>query len=358
MPSDEFWSNFGSAGLLQAMDDALAALPQPANRIAVALSGGADSAMLAVHAAILARRNKLTLHFFHVHHGLQAAAAQWQGHVHDLAHWLRVPCHSRMVRVDLSTGAGMESAARDARYEALRSMAAQTGVAHILLAHHRNDQAETVMLRLLRGSGPTGLAAMASTMKREGLTYLRPWLDVDRAVILEQADQFFSFSDWAPVDDPSNANDKYTRAAVRERLVPVLNERWPGWQGIVLRHARQSAETQQVLDEVAAQDFAGLSPADDSRSFSLAGWRLLSAARQALVLRYWLALHGVRMPTDARLQDIMRQLRGLHAMGHDRQMRVKHGPVWIRCVQGRVLLDAAVAAPACLPAENTNDEKR
>ncbi len=357
MPTDDFWMGFGSAGLLQAIGDALAALPQPPDRIAVALSGGADSAMLAVHAAIFARRNKLALHFFHVHHGLQEAAAQWQSRVHDLAHWLGVPCHSLMVSVDISGGAGMEAAARDARYEALRSMATLTGVAHILLAHHRNDQAETVVLRLLRGSGPAGLAAMASAMERQGLTYLRPWLDVDRAVILEQAHKFFNVAGWAPVDDPSNANDKYTRAAVRERLVPALNERWPGWQGILVRHARQSAEMQEVLDEVAAQDFAGLSPADDDASFSLASWRGLTIARQALVLRYWLTRHGVRMPTDARLQDIMRQLRGLHAMGHDRQMQVKHGPVWIRCIKGRVLLDAA-AGPAPRPAENSVVEKR
>ncbi|PLC55246.1 tRNA lysidine(34) synthetase TilS [Pollutimonas nitritireducens] len=358
MPSDDFWKGFGSASLLRAVADALTALPQPSERIAVALSGGTDSAMLAVHAAILARRRKLTLHCFHVHHGLQEPAAQWQAHVHDLAHWLQIPCHSMLVRVDMSAGVGMEAAARDARYEALRSMAVQTDVEHILLAHHRNDQAETVMLRLLRGSGPTGLAAMAPTMKRHGMTYLRPWLDIDRVAILEQASQFFTVSGWAPVDDPSNVNDKYTRAAVRERLVPALNERWPGWQRNVVRHARQSAQVQEVLDEVAAQDFAGLSPTDNAGSFALAGWRQLSQARQALVLRYWLALHGLRMPTDARLQDVMRQLRGLHAMGHDRQMQVKHGAVWIRCVQGRVLLDIDPTGPVFLSTENSNVEKR
>lgn len=339
MSTDAFWQGFGSTGLLQAIGRTLAALPQPPGRVAVALSGGADSAMLAVHAALFARRANIQLHFFHVHHGLQAPAESWLAHVHDLAQWLRVPCHSLMVQVHTASGAGIESAARDARYQALAQLAEQNDVRHVLLAHHRNDQAETVLLRLLRGSGPGGLAAMSGAMQRQGVTYLRPWLDIDRADILAQASQFFNVSGWAPVQDPTNADDKYTRAAVRERLVPELNQRWPGWQGIVARHARQSAQVQEVLDEVAEQDFAGLAPDPDAFGFSLAAWRLLSPARQALVLRYWLSRHGLRMPTDARLQDVMRQLRGLHAMGHDRQMQVKHGSVWIRCTKGRVWLD-------------------
>ncbi|HEY9279493.1 MAG TPA: tRNA lysidine(34) synthetase TilS [Eoetvoesiella sp.] len=320
----------------------VAALPEAPRVLAVGLSGGADSAMLAVHAACFARQKSLPLHFFHVHHGLQDVAGQWSAHVHDLAHWLRVPCHTLQVQVDLSRGDGIESAARDARYRAFTQMARQVGVQHVLLAHHRNDQAETVLLRLLRGAGPTGLAAMAPITHRDRITYLRPWLDVDRSVILSLAEKFVELSDWRPVHDPTNVDDKYTRAAVRERLVPALNERWPGWQGNLVRHARLSAEAQQVLHEVAEHDFTLLEPASDASSFSLKGWRQLSPARQALVLRYWLSLLGQRMPTDARLQDVMRQLRGLHALGHDRQMKVKHGSVWICCVQGRVLLQQEI----------------
>src|SRR5690606_13557619 len=180
---------------------------------------------------------------------------------------------------------------------------------------------------------------MAPSMQRQDLTYLRPWLTIDRALILQQAQIFADLSGWAPVHDPSNADDHYTRAAVRERLVPELDERWPGWQGSLVRHARQSAELREVLEEVAAQDFAQLAPSPDARSFSLAAWRGLSLARQALVLRHWLTQQGLRTPTDARLQDLMRQLRGLHALGHDRQMQVKHGQAWIRCVKGRVCVD-------------------
>ncbi|MBF6618029.1 MAG: tRNA lysidine(34) synthetase TilS [Candidimonas sp.] len=339
MPQSAFLRPALSAPMVQALDAALGALPEVPSCLAVALSGGADSAMLAVHAAAYARERGLELHCFHIHHGLQEPADRWQAHVHDLAQRLRLPCHSLRVQVTGAADDGMESAARDARYRAFSQLAALTGVQHLLLAHHRNDQAETVLLRLLRGAGPTGLAAMAPSMRRDGLTYLRPWLDIARADILAQAAAFEAATGWAPVHDPTNADDTYTRAAVRERLVPDLDERWPGWQATLLRHARQSAEVAQILDEVAAQDFAGLDPGEDGRSFSLASWRLLSPARQALVLRYWLGRLGQRMPTDARLQDLMRQLRTLHALGHDRQMQVKHGAAVIRCTRGRVMLD-------------------
>ena len=338
------WPRPESDALVQAISRQVAALPEPPKALAVGLSGGFDSAMLAVHAAVFARKHRLALHFFHIHHGLQDIAGHWAAHVHDLAQWLQVPCHTLRVQVDLSRGDGIESAARDARYQAFRQLAAQAGVRHILLAHHRNDQAETVLLRLLRGAGPAGLAAMASCAERDGITYLRPWLDVDRSAILMRAEKFHQLSGWQPVHDPTNQDDKYTRAALRERLVPALNERWPGWQGNLVRQARLSAEAQQVLDEVAEQDFAGLEPDDDARSFSLKAWRGLSLARQALVLRYWLARLGQRMPSDARLQDIMRQLRGLHAMGHDRQMQVKHGSVWVCCIKGRIALRDEMAS--------------
>ncbi|MEO6986639.1 MAG: tRNA lysidine(34) synthetase TilS [Paralcaligenes sp.] len=321
------------------MTRSIACLPEKPGALAVGVSGGADSAMLAVHCALFARAHAVPLHFFHIHHGLQTVADQWQAHVHDLAWQLGMPCHSIKVQVNVSQGGGMESAARDARYGAFSELAQQTGVKHVFLAHHRNDQAETVLLRLLRGAGPGGLAAMAPCSIREGLSYLRPWLNVDRADILMQARLFFELSGWQAVTDPSNADDRYTRAALRTRLAPELDARWPGWQKNLVRHARLSGDTQQILDEVAAADFARLEPSADHRSFSLSAWRCLTPARQALVLRFWLATLAQRMPTDARLQDLMRQMRGLHALGHDRQMLVRHDQATIRCLRGRVVLD-------------------
>ncbi|MYN13389.1 tRNA lysidine(34) synthetase TilS [Pusillimonas sp. TS35] len=347
MPDAAFWQTPASGPLLRAIASALDGLAQGSAvnaSIAVALSGGADSAMLAAHAARVARQRGLALHCLHVHHGLQASADDWQEHAHTLARLLGLSCHTCYVRIEAaaSRSDGIESAARDARYAALAGLAHALGIQHVLLAHHLDDQAETVLLRLLRGAGPTGLAAMAPLTVRDGITYARPWLDIRRDLILAQAGAFARHTGWKPVQDPTNVDEHYTRAAVRERLAPALNDRWPGWQGALARHARQSAELRDILDEVAAQDFATLAPSADGTDFSLAAWRLLSAPRQALVLRHWLAGLGLRMPTDARLRDLMRQLRQLHALGHDRQMQVKHGDYLIVCKRGRVGVERAV----------------
>lgn len=334
-------ADYGIPQLLQPLQAAFAtAVPRGRPlRMAVALSGGADSAMLAVHAAIVQRQLPgVELHCFHIHHGLQEVADHWEAHVHRLAAGLGLACHSLRVEVQGDSGKGVEAAAREARYGGLKQLAAFTGVTHVLLAHHRNDQTETVLLRLLRGAGPMGLAAMAPQMERHGIVYLRPWLDVDRSVIVAAATQYEALSGWAAVDDPTNVDDVYTRGAVRRRLVPVLDERWPAWRGTLARHARQARELAELADEVAAEDFSRLEASADASAFSLRAWRELGPQRQVLVLRHWLALHGLRAPTEARMHELCRQLRGLHALGHDRAMRLRHEGHWIACERGRVQL--------------------
>ena len=310
----------------------------PYRRIGVAISGGPDSAMLAVAAAGFAKSNGLDLHLFHIHHGLQRVADGWQHRVHDLAHQLGVPCHSRRVAVESASGKGVEAAARDARYFALAELAKAAGVHVMLLGHHQHDQAETVLLRLLRGAGPVGLAAMSVRTEREGLVYLRPWLDVKRDDIMHAADQYAQATGWQYVTDPTNTQDRYTRAAVRQRLAPELDARWPGWRDRLVRHAEQAAQTREVLDEVANADLMALDFSPQDRSFSLQAWRGLSNARQALVLRYWLAMQGSPMPSQARLEELMRQLRQLHALGFDRALQLRHAKSTIVCRKGRVLL--------------------
>jgi len=323
--------------LERALADGLAHLARTGvGRIAVAVSGGLDSTVLAVHAAAWARRQGLTLHCLHVHHGLQTMADQWQAQVHDLALVLNVPCHSLRVTVVQGQGLGLEAAARAARYDGLAQLAQHAGVRHVLLAHHRDDQAETVLLRLLRGSGPQGLAAMRVVAQRHGLVLLRPLLNLDRRTLEQAFARWQGAHRWQAAQDPSNTDARHTRSALREHLVPALDARWPAWRSTLARHAQLNAQTNEILQEVAEQDFARLAPAPDGASFDLAAWRLLSPARQALALRHWLFLHGLSAPSQARLRDVLRQLRGLHALGHDRHLRVRHDRAWIVCVRGRV----------------------
>ena len=327
--------------LLAAVRDSLSGLPQHES-VAVAVSGGADSAMLAVHASLAAREAGRAVRLFHVHHGLQATADGWAEHVGALAQRLDVPLDVVRVSVDTQAGLGIEAAARNARYEALAGLAARHGVQAILLAHHHYDQAETLLLRLLRGTGPRGMAGMARAMTRDGICYLRPWLGIRRPVILRQAQRWFEATGWQVVADPSNLDTRYGRGAVRSLLAPVLDARWPGWRDSLARHGRQAAEANVILDEVAEADFAGLDPDAAGLSFSLAAWRELAPAHQVLVLRHWFSRHGVAMPTETRLAELVRQLRQLHALGHDRQMLFAHDTVQVRCRRGRVMLEPRI----------------
>jgi tRNA(Ile)-lysidine synthase len=325
--------------LLQDLGDGLGPL-LPGTAVGVALSAGPDSAMLALHAACMARDRGWAIHCFHIHHGLQAGADAWLAQAHRLAALLQVSCHSRRVRIDIR-GRGVEAAARETRYEALAELASLAGVRHVLLAHHLDDQAETVLLRLLRGAGPEGLSAMAPVVQRDGLAYHRPWLDEPRSRILACAERFALITGWRPVRDPSNGDVRYARGTVRTQLAPLLDARWPAWRRTLARHARQARELASWHAEASARDWTALDPDADDRSFSLAAWRALPAVRQGLLLRYWLRQLGLRMPTDARLQSWLRQLRGVHALGHDRNVRLRHGDVWIVVQRGRVrIVDA------------------
>lgn len=322
---------------VRALQQALGNTPREQS-VAVALSGGTDSVALALVATQVCAQRDQPLYFFHIHHGLMPEADAWAAHLAELARALEVPLVVRHVHVDLAQGLGTEASAREARYEALAALAQEHQVAALLLAHHQQDQAETVLLRLLRGAGVLGLSAMQDDVERQGMRLLRPWLEIERADLVAIAQEFAGRTGWQAVEDPSNADPQYKRGAFRTELVPVLEKHWPAWRQTLVRHARQAVAVTEILDEVAASDWLTLEPDTSGQSFSLKAWRALSPARQALVLRYWLGQQQVAMPGERRLADLMRQLRQLHALGHDRELLWQHGSHTVRCLRGRVSL--------------------
>ena len=329
------WPDAPVRALHQALDNI------PADQaVAVALSGGTDSVALALVAAQVCTQRGQVLYFFHIHHGLMPEADAWAEHIGELARTLGVPLFVRLVQVDLAQGLGTEASAREARYQALAALAREHQVAALLLAHHQQDQAETVLLRLLRGTGVLGLSAMQDDVERQGMRLLRPWLDIERAELVAIAQEFADRTGWRAVQDPSNNDPQYKRGAFRTELVPVLEKYWPAWRQTLVRHANQASEVTEILGEVAASDWRTLEPDTSGQSFSLKAWRYLSPARQALVLRYWLEQQQVAMPGERRLADLMRQLRQLHALGHDRELLWQHGSHTVRCLRGRVSLSS------------------
>ena len=249
----------------------------------IAFSGGLDSTVL-LH--LLANTQGLpTFSATHIHHGLQAAADAWPAHCQSVCDSLGVPL--RVVRVQVLPGASVERAARDARYQAF---AEAIGAGEVLLTgQHRDDQAETLLFRLLRGAGVRGLAAMSAHRPLAGGHLVRPLLDVSRAELQAYAHEHQL--KW--IEDPSNVDPRFSRNYLRHRVFPALTERWPQAVSSLARTAEHLGEAQGLLDELACMD---LQAADQSSPFpwlqlpslKLAPLRELSDPRQRNALRHWL----------------------------------------------------------------------
>lgn len=339
-----FYEAKSTSGLMKPLVDLLRSLQSanptatPALRIAVGLSGGADSSMLLAAMIPMVRKFNISLHVLHIHHGLMSEADVWAEHCQALAAYLGAHCEVLRVTVARHSGLGEEAAARLARYQAYSDYCQAHQIQHFILAHHINDQAETLLLRLLRGSGVKGMGGMQREHRYGGVIYHRPWLQLERQLIMEAAARFTELSGFEMIKDPSNLDLRYKRGALRRLLIPGLERAWPQWKQTLSRHARLMAEAQALLEEVAAADLEQLDLGPGASDFSLLAWRQLSERRQAHVLRYWLSLHDIPMPTERRLQDWLRQLREVHQLGFDRSLTLQHQCYRIAVVRGRVCL--------------------
>ncbi|MBA4724487.1 MAG: tRNA lysidine(34) synthetase TilS [Pseudomonas sp.] len=262
----------------------------------VAFSGGLDSTVL-LHALVrLAERRALPpIRAIHVHHGLQVAADDWPAHCQQVCDRLGVALE--IVRVQVVPGASLERAARDARYQAF---AARLGEDDLLLTgQHRDDQAETLLFRLLRGAGVRGLAAMPGVRSMGRGSLVRPLLDVSWA----ELEDYARANGLSWVEDPSNQRLEYSRNFLRRQVLPLLQQRWPRAASSLARTAALMAEAQHLLDELAQQDLA-VAQADidfdwlNLPSLALAPLRELTPARQRNALRHWLAARTLAPDED------------------------------------------------------------
>lgn len=253
----------------------------------IAFSGGLDSSVLLHLLADWARCEDLPpISAIHVHHGLQPAGDAWPEHCARVCEQLGIALE--VVRVRVTPGASLEQAARSARYQAFCERLKPGEV--LLSGQHRNDQAETLLFRLLRGAGVRGLAAMPASRSLGLGGLFRPLLDSSRAELREYA-QSHGLT-W--MEDPSNADEHFSRNFLRRQVMPLLAERWPQFTVNLARSARHLGEAQQLLDELAAMDLAathGVSacPWLTLPSLELSAVSALSDARQRNLLRHWLA---------------------------------------------------------------------
>ncbi|MGZ7456266.1 tRNA lysidine(34) synthetase TilS [Pseudomonas sp. Ma2-10] len=252
----------------------------------IAFSGGLDSSVLLHLLAHLAKTESLpALSAIHVHHGLQAVADAWPDHCQSVCDALGVPL--QVVGVQVQPGASIERAARDARYAAFIEATQANEV--LMTAQHRDDQAETVLFRLLRGAGVRGLSGMPRQRTLGKGQLLRPLLDVTRAELEAYAAEHRL--SW--IEDPSNQDRQFSRNYLRHQVVPVLTKRWPQALATMARSAAHLSEAQGLLDELAQIDLAGANTGNDFDwlglpSLELGALETLSAARQRNALSHWL----------------------------------------------------------------------
>jgi len=214
----------------------------------VAYSGGLDSHVLLHALAAVREQLPAPLVAVHVNHNLQSAAADWDAHCRAVCADLNIEYRSLSVDARHANGESPEAAARAARYRAITELLPAGQV--LLTAHHQDDQAETLLLQLLRGAGPKGLAAMPESSALGQGRLLRPLLAVSRAELQAYAEQ----QELRWIEDPSNAQLDYDRNYLRHNILPLLQQRWPATSAVLARGARHQADAAQLLYELAAID--------------------------------------------------------------------------------------------------------
>lgn len=269
---------------------------QPGAHLRVAFSGGVDSIVLLHLLVGLAPTFPFTLSAMHVHHGLNPAADDWAAHCQSFCARLKIPFERVRVNVARKTTAGLEAAARTARYAAL----IQPGADAVALAHHLDDQAETVLFQLLRGGEPRALAAMPEIRLLENMPLLRPLLNAPKSALIAYAQQHQLT--W--VEDDSNRDTNLSRNALRHDILPVLEKHFPDYRARLSGVARRMAEVAEILEGVANAD----QQSHSAGVLEVAQLRQLDETRARNLLAHFLREQQVTLPRPAALRELLRQL--------------------------------------------------
>lgn len=259
----------------------------------VAYSGGMDSHVLLK----LCVEHGLSVRAVYIHHGLQSEADQWQQHCQSQCELLQVEFEAIKVNAEPAGGQSPEEVARNARYDALKTNLASQEC--LLTAHHKDDQAETLLLQLLRGAGTAGLASMPPIQSFGSGYHCRPMLELTRDEIKSYADN--QQLSW--IEDPSNKDMAFDRNFLRQQIFPVLQQRWPQASQLIKQSADIQQENLELIEVMAAIDLANIIT-NNQNVMSITKLSRLSAVRQFNVLRYWIKRADMDRPTRNIVQQI------------------------------------------------------
>lgn len=266
--------------------------------ILVAYSGGIDSTVL-LHALVKIKQRHcpdLKLQAMHIHHGISVHADEWANHCQQQCQQWSVPLTIQKVQLDLTNG-NIEEQARRARYLALQQYMSKNP-ATLCTAQHLDDQSETFLLALKRGSGPTGLSAMPMRTNNAGYLHIRPLLSISRL----QIEAYAALHHLTWVEDESNQDDHYDRNFLRLNIMPQLKQRWPHFDQMVARSAMLCQQQQALIDELLQPTLVQL--VNDDGTLSLPPLLDVSEEKFNALMRMWLKMHNVLMPSLQQLQLI------------------------------------------------------
>ena len=277
----------------------------PDTRLKVAYSGGLDSHVLLHALSVLRADHPFSLSAVHIDHGLQAASVDWDKHCASVCATLGVDYVMKRVTVEGVADEGLEAAARRARYAALVAALAPGDI--LLTAHHGDDQAETVLLQLLRGTGVAGLAAMPVQADFGPGRIVRPLLGFTRTALRAYAQT----SGLVWIEDPTNQALHLRRSFLRTEIFPRLAHHWPAHASVLARTARHAAEAMGLLDEVAETDLAACrhTTTHSPQALSINALMDIPVAHQRNLLRYWLRQQGFLAPAAVHLEEVLAQVR-------------------------------------------------
>ncbi|MFO0480909.1 MAG: tRNA lysidine(34) synthetase TilS [bacterium] len=309
--------------------------------VCVGLSGGVDSVVLLHAFAALAHAGRVRLSAVHVHHGLSPNADRWASFCRAQCRRLQVPLSVARVVVDRASGLGIEAAARQQRQRVFAAQPADW----IALGHHRDDQAETVLLQLLRGAGLRGLSGMPEGSEVDPAAgrprMLRPFLDLPRAALEACARQ--QGLSW--IEDESNADTAFDRNFIRHAVMPLLEQRFASARASLARSGRLLAASARLVEAIAAEDLHAALEGSPVRpaGVSLGVVAAIGEGRARELLREWLRRHGVPMPPERRLAEAIRQA---CEAGPERAVEVVFDGVTLRRYRDRLYLDRPHPADA------------
>jgi tRNA(Ile)-lysidine synthase len=293
----------------------------------VAFSGGLDSTVL-LHATIKAHGKK-NVHAFHVHHGIQKEADQWQAHCKAVAK--QFGCHFDTQNVKLNKPSNIESQARNLRYEALTQMCQAHKIQDLLLAHHLDDQAETVLIQLMRGAGLPGLSAMPQVKSKELIHLWRPFLNMRR----KDLEIYAKEHQLTWIEDPSNQDESYRRNAIRKTILPTLEKFQEGAIENLSRSAKHLGEAQELLNQLADIDLGLMEVKEGLSKTNLIRLFKTSQARATNALRRWLFKNGLAYPSEERLTAWWSELQQTRP---DSQLQWDHDQQVIRLWRGHLTI--------------------